>query len=439
MPLIIRALDVLMMVLGGFIALSLRQQIELPIPMPEDLRAYYSLMAAAVVVFLVLSKEVYRSWRGTALPAMLGKIAGTWLMVIGLLLLWLFITKSSDDFSRLWFGLWALVGTLLLWLERLFVYAVLKILRLRGYNHKQVALIGKGSAAERLESRLKNAGWTGFEITQRLAEPSTEALETLALLPLDEIWLAFPLGDPDTLQRVLHGLRHTSASIRFAPDWFTFRLINHGVTTILGVPMLDLSATPLSGTHQLLKALEDRLLSTLILVAISPILLLIAIGVKWSSPGPIFYRQERVGLNNQPFMMLKFRSMPVDTDQKGIAWGGSKDKVHTRFGRFIRKTSLDELPQFFNVLKGDMSIVGPRPERPQFVEQFKEEIPDYMRKHLVKAGITGWAQVNGWRGDTDLEARIEHDLYYIENWSLWFDLRIMALTVVRGFVNQNAY
>ena len=158
-----------------------------------------------------------------------------------------------------------------------------------------------------------------------------------------------------------------------------------------------------------------------------------------SSPGPILYRQERVGLNNQPFMMLKFRSMPVDTDQKGMAWGGSKDKVHTRFGRFIRKTSLDELPQFFNVLKGDMSIVGPRPERPQFVEQFKEEIPDYMRKHLVKAGITGWAQVNGWRGDTDLEARIEHDLYYIENWSIWFDLRIIALTLVRGFVHPNAY
>jgi putative colanic acid biosynthesis UDP-glucose lipid carrier transferase len=131
--------------------------------------------------------------------------------------------------------------------------------------------------------------------------------------------------------------------------------------------------------------------------------------------------------------------MPVDTDQKGVAWGGSRDKVHTRFGRFIRKTSLDELPQFFNVLKGDMSIVGPRPERPQFVEQFKEEIPDYMRKNLVKAGITGWAQVNGWRGDTDLEARIEHDLYYIENWSLWFDLRIIALTLVRGFVHPNAY
>ena len=183
MPLIIRALDVLMMVLGGFIALSLRQQIELPIPMPEDLRAYYSLMAAAVVVFLVLSKEVYRSWRGTALPAMLGKIAGTWLMVIGLLLLWLFITKSSDDFSRLWFGLWALVGTLLLWLERLFVYAVLKILRLRGYNHKQVARIGKALQLNALNQ--------GSRMRAGLDLKSLKGLQSLPRRRLKH-WLLYP-------------------------------------------------------------------------------------------------------------------------------------------------------------------------------------------------------------------------------------------------------
>ena len=153
----------------------------------------------------------------------------------------------------------------------------------------------------------------------------------------------------------------------------------------------------------------------------------------------MFYRQERVGINNKPFHMLKFRTMPVDTEKSGVQWGGSAAKATTRFGQFIRKTSLDELPQFLNVLKGDMSIVGPRPERPMFVEQFKEEIPDYMKKHLVKAGITGWAQVHGWRGDTDLKTRIEYDLYYIENWSLWLDLKIIVMTVFKGFVNKNAY
>ena len=185
--------------------------------------------------------------------------------------------------------------------------------------------------------------------------------------------------------------------------------------------------------------LEFVFLALLILVSLSPLMLLLALGVKLSSPGPVFYRQERVGLNNRPFMMLKFRSMPVDAEAGAIRWGGSARKPATRFGRFLRRTSLDELPQFLNVLKGDMSIVGPRPERPMFVEQFKDEIPDYMRKHLVKAGITGWAQVNGWRGDTDLPTRIEHDLYYIENWSLWLDLKIIALTLFRGFVHPNAY
>ncbi|HEC05861.1 MAG TPA: exopolysaccharide biosynthesis polyprenyl glycosylphosphotransferase, partial [Thiolapillus brandeum] len=171
----------------------------------------------------------------------------------------------------------------------------------------------------------------------------------------------------------------------------------------------------------------------------SPLMIVLAIGVKVSSPGPVFYRQERVGRNGKPFEMLKFRSMPIDTEKNGVQWGGSKDKANTAFGAFIRKVSLDELPQFFNVLIGDMSIVGPRPERTIFVEKFKDEIPDYMKKHMVKAGITGWAQINGWRGDTDLAKRIECDLYYIENWSLWFDLKIIFLTLFKGFVHKNAY
>ena len=173
---------------------------------------------------------------------------------------------------------------------------------------------------------------------------------------------------------------------------------------------------------------------------ISPLMLVIAIMIKLDSPGPVIYRQERVSWNGRRFKILKFRSMPVNVDEKtgGPVWGHAQQKQPTTVGRFLRKTSLDELPQFFNVLKGDMSIVGPRPERPVFVEKFKSDIPSYMQKHLVKAGITGWAQINGWRGDTSLVKRIEYDLWYIENWSLWLDLKIIFWTLVRGVVNKNA-
>ena len=191
--------------------------------------------------------------------------------------------------------------------------------------------------------------------------------------------------------------------------------------------------------YKSLKRTEDIVVATIILILISPIMLIVAIGIKASSPGPIFYRQTRVTLHNKEFEMLKFRSMPANTEQNGVQWGGSKSKTNTKFGQFIRATSLDELPQFLNVLKGDMSIVGPRPERDIFIDKFAQEIPNYLDKHEVKAGITGWAQINGWRGDTSLEKRIEFDLYYINNWTLWFDIKIIFLTIFKGFINKNAY
>jgi putative colanic acid biosynthesis UDP-glucose lipid carrier transferase len=184
---------------------------------------------------------------------------------------------------------------------------------------------------------------------------------------------------------------------------------------------------------------EDFVISLVLVVLLSPLYLFLAVMVKLSSPGPVIYRQKRVGWNGEHFDILKFRSMPVNTEKEGVVWGNSAQKTENRFCRWMRKTSLDELPQFFNVLRGDMSIVGPRPERPEFVEKFKDEIPGYMKKHLVKAGITGWAQIHGWRGDTDLKARIEHDLFYIDNWSLMLDLKIIFYTPWRGLINKNAY
>jgi putative colanic acid biosynthesis UDP-glucose lipid carrier transferase len=204
--------------------------------------------------------------------------------------------------------------------------------------------------------------------------------------------------------------------------------------------VINLSASPIVGLKRLLKAAEDYVLATVLLVLASPLLLAIATAVKLTSPGPVLYRQVRLTRDGRPFQMLKFRSMPVRAEaDSGPVWAKPGEQRATAVGAFLRRTSLDELPQLFNVLAGHMSIVGPRPERPVFVERFKHEVPGYMRKHLVKAGITGWAQVNGWRGDTGLAERIEHDLYYIENWSLWLDLKIILLTPLKGLVHQNAY
>ncbi|WP_216261275.1 undecaprenyl-phosphate glucose phosphotransferase [Polynucleobacter sp. UB-Piko-W3] len=431
--------DGLVILVSGLLALNIRQVLNLPIEFPSNLSGYYSLIAVGALLFSTLSGGVYRSWRGALMPAMLARITGRWLLVVGIILLWLFIFKTSSEFSRVWFGVWVSLGVILLWIERLALYVFLRVLRRRGFNLRHVAIIGSGSAAKNLESRISSAGWSGYSLSKVIANTDKAELEQLAKDSVDEIWLALPLGNETAIRDTLHALRHSTASIRFAPDLFTLRLVNHGVSDILGIPMYDLSTSPMTGVNQFLKWCEDKILSSLILLLISPIMLILAIGVKLSSPGPVFYRQERIGLNGATFNMLKFRSMPVDTEKFGVQWGGSAAKATSRFGQLIRKTSLDELPQFLNVLSGDMSIVGPRPERPMFVEQFKEEIPDYMKKHLVKAGITGWAQVNGWRGDTDLATRIEYDLYYIENWSIGLDLKIILLTVFKGFVSKNAY
>ena len=438
-PYLVRLADASMILLAGVLALKIRLVLNVPIDFPVDLSGYYAMGTVAAILFAALPANIYRSWRAAQLPAMLSGVAGRWIAIVSLILLWLFVVKAANDFSRIWFVAWAFTALVLLWLERCAMYLFLRFLRRQGFNLRHIALVGDGPAAKNIKQQLEMSGWSGYTIALSINHIDESSLVQLELAQVDEVWLALPLTDEIVIRKVLHALRHSTASIRFVPDLFALRLINHGVTDVIGIPMFDLSASPMTGVNQLLKWCEDKIISTLILLLISPLMLILAIGVKLSSPGPIFYRQERIGLNNRPFNMLKFRSMPVDTELGGVKWGGSAAKATTPFGQFIRRASLDELPQFLNVLIGDMSIVGPRPERPIFVEQFKEEIPDYMKKHLVKAGITGWAQVHGWRGDTDLKTRIEYDLFYIENWSLWLDIKIIVMTIFKGFVNKNAY
>lgn len=437
---VVKLVDAALILLAAYLALHARRVLDLPTEMPvKFIAGYDGLAVIGALLFSFFSGQVSGSWRGAQMPAMLAKLTARWFVVVSLLLLWLFAFKATQEFSRVWFAVWMALAAVLLWLGRLSIYSALRSMRLRGIGVRHVALVGSDAAIASLQQRMASAGWSGCAVEAVVQNPNdVTALEALANAPLDEVWVMLPLGDAYAIKATLHGLRHSAASIRLVPDLLTLRLINHGVTEVMGVPMYDLSASPMAGASQQLKWLEDKILALFILLAISPVMLAVALGVKLSSPGPVFYRQERVGLNNRSFGMLKFRSMPVDVEKDGVRWGGATDKATTRFGQFIRQTSLDELPQFLNVLWGDMSIVGPRPERPMFVEQFKDEIPDYMKKHLVKAGITGWAQVHGWRGDTDLKTRIEFDLFYIENWSVWLDLKIIFLTVFKGFLNKNA-
>ena len=258
---------------------------------------------------------------------------------------------------------------------------------------------------------------------------------------VDQVWFGYPLQASHRTSGAMDLLRHQPIVMRQVLDLEGLQHSSGSITSILSRPILDIDLTLTDGPlGNLAKGALDKVLAFLILCLIGPLMLVIAFAVKWSSPGPILYRQTRPTWKNKPFEMLKFRSMPVDAEKEtGPRWATPGETRATRVGAFLRATSLDELPQFWNVLMGDMSIVGPRPERPEFVEQFKDEIPQYMKKHRVKAGITGWAQVNGYRGDTDLVQRIENDLVYIRNSSLLFDLKIIFLTLFRGFLNPNAY
>lgn len=271
-------------------------------------------------------------------------------------------------------------------------------------------------------------------------ETPADWLELVARLEVHAMVVALPYRLLGVMEDQLTGIADQVPDIRIIPDMSRFTRFASGIALVDGRPVISINESPLAGVGRLIKRAVDILGAVTGLVLFGPVMAVIAILVPLSSPGPVLYRQERMGLDGNSFWILKFRSMPVDAEKKtGAVWAKPTDNRATWLGRVLRASSLDELPQFWNVLRGDMSLVGPRPERPVFVDQFRREIPGYMLRHKVKAGITGWAQVNGWRGDTSLEKRIECDLFYIQNWSVWLDLRIIFLTVFRGFLNKNAY
>jgi len=358
-------------------------------------------------------------------------------------------------YSRLvtvYFG--TLAGVLLV-AGRVLVRSGFRALRARGLNLRQVLIVGEGNAVESLIQRFERFPELGLRVvgvvthedspvTNVSGKPVLGHFEHIAELithtKADEILIALPWAQQHEVARILELLKDETIDVRLVPDLHAYVTLGCEVEDFDGVPVVRLNDSPLIGWYAAGKRVIDIVVALTALIILSPLLLLLAILVKLTSPGPVLYAQERMGLDGRTFHMLKFRSMRVDAEvQTGAVWAQKEDNRRTVFGTLLRKTSLDELPQLWNVLLGEMSLVGPRPERPVFVDQFRKEIPHYMLRHKVKAGITGWAQVNGWRGNTSLRRRIECDLYYIQNWSYALDLKILTLTLWKGFVNKNAY
>lgn len=401
-----------------------------------DFQRYFSLVILTAFFYLMFSKQTYLSWRSTSLLELFGKIIASWATTVILLIVWLVASKTTELYSRIWISLWIVQALFLLIFIRIVAYKILRKLRASGINLRHIAIVGSGETAKELISRVDESGWAGYRVSCHILVPDVHNIKKLANKPLDEIWLAPEEDSSLTLHELVNCLDHSTAIVRIAPDLLSLRLINHGFSEVLGVQMIDIHGRPMSDFGGLLKIIFDYSISLTLLICLFPIMSLIGIGVKLNSTGPIFYRQNRVGWNGAIFQILKFRSMPDDIESNGIKWGESDNKTVDKFSKFLRLTNLDELPQLINVIKGEMSLVGPRPERPEFVEVFKDKIPHYMKKHLVKAGITGWAQIHGWRGDTSLQKRLDYDLYYVENWSIFLDIKILLATMFLGLNNK---
>ena len=372
-----------------------------------------------------------------------------------LLLAVLYMIKLMD-FSRHVIFIFYVVNICMEILSRTLIRVGLRKMRASGYNQKHILLVGYSRACEEYIDRiLANPQW-GYQIRGILDDNVAAGTEykgikvlgrianLMVILPqnhLDEIAITLGLSEYFRLEEIVALCEKSGVHTKFIPDYNRIIPTKPYTEDILGLPVINIRYVPLTNTfNALVKRIMDIFGAIAAIVLFSPIMLFSVIMIKLTSPGPLIYKQERVGLHNRTFMMYKFRSMEVQPpEEEKKAWTVKNDPRVTNFGKFMRKTSIDELPQLFNVLKGEMSLVGPRPERPFFVEKFREEIPRYMIKHQVRPGLTGWAQVNGYRGNTSIRKRIEYDLYYIENWTIGLDVKILILTFFKGFVNKNAY
>lgn len=426
-----------------------------PVQLP-GFRFYASLTPVVAVVWLVVftSRGIYQSRRMVRLLRDFQDI----LHAHGIaLLLFIAFTYFADQYqhSRLMVAYFAILAGLAICASRAVVRIALRQIRRRGFNLRHLLIVGEGKSVRAVVDRTRHFPELGLRVAGVITHEDSPA-RTVQGAPVlghfgdvqqivrqsraDELLIALPQSQHGQLERLLNLLRDETIDIRVVPDVQSYVILGCEAEDFDGLPVVRINDSPLHGMAAMAKRTVDIVGSSLALILLFPVMAAISVLVKVTSSGPIFFGQERMGLDGKTFRMYKFRSMRVDAERiSGAVWCQAEDDRRTRFGTFLRKTSLDELPQFWNVLCGDMSLVGPRPERPVFVHKFRDEIPHYMLRHKVKSGITGWAQIHGWRGNTSLDRRIECDLFYIRNWSLALDVRILLLTFWKGFVNKNAY
>ena len=419
---------------------------------------YIKFLAYIIPVYLALYAifHLYQPKRVMGRRLEIANIVKANLVGLALHVAILYILRYEHFSRQILFAWFPIINTAGMVLERILARCALRYARRSGFNQKHILVVGYSRAAEGFITRVwANPQW-GYKI-QGILDDTLEKGACYKKIPvigtlndlepllagnqLDEIVITLSLNEYSKLERIVTVCEKSGVHTKFVPDYNNIIPTKPYTEDLLGMPVVHIRHVPLLGLgNRLMKRTMDIVGSLLAIILFSPVMLVTAVLIKATSKGPLIYCQERVGLHNRPFKMYKFRSMEVQKPQdEKSKWTTPGDPRVTKVGKVIRKTSIDELPQLFNVLKGEMSLVGPRPERPFFVEKFKEEIPRYMIKHQVRPGITGWAQVNGYRGDTSIRKRIDCDLYYIENWTLGFDFKILVLTVFKGFINKNAY
>ncbi|MDR5813681.1 MULTISPECIES: undecaprenyl-phosphate glucose phosphotransferase [unclassified Caballeronia] len=465
-----RCLDVSLIVAGGLIAHSMRFA-TLDI---SDIERLLTAFNCVLALLLFPAFGVYDTWRGKPLPVMLARVTLAWMAVVAAGLLLAFTLHRMDSVSRLWFAYSTVITGALIIGIKCAVYSSLRAMRGRGLNQRSVAIVGAQGFARTLLAHLSSTPEQGFTPVCLLDTTGDEELHATGVrhaptsaigtggsrLPvlndfdelvakvraeeINEVWLALPLSQEHTIYRFVHALRHDFVNLRLIPDTRSISLFNHSMTDVAGLATINLTTSPVSTLRMWPKLLFDRLFAATALLALSPLLIGIAIAVKSTSKGPVFFTQKRKGADGRPFPIYKFRSMAVHKETTGhVTQATRNDPRVTKVGAFLRRTSLDELPQFLNVLFGHMSVVGPRPHALEHDDLYKDLVYGYMFRYRIKPGITGWAQVNGYRGATEkvekMQSRVKFDLFYIHNWSFWFDVKIVAMTMFKGFIGRNAY
>ncbi|CAB3750748.1 undecaprenyl-phosphate glucose phosphotransferase [Paraburkholderia humisilvae] len=468
-----RIIDIAMVALGAMIAAAVHVG---HFTWLDDMQSISLTFDSLLVVVFFPALGIYQSWRGKSLYDLLWRVSCGWLMVELTGILMSFSLHRAELLSRLWLGYWAVASVVLLIVTKAVVHTVLRGLRREGFNQKAVAIVGSVPYGKFLIEQMRSRPDAGFKplvvytedgARNRRADDPLDDPQALELEPHDvegvpverdfatlvqtmrrdavrELWMALPMSKERTIHRFVTEFRNDFVNIRFIPDVRSLTLFNQPMVDLLGVPAINLAASPITDLRVLPKRVFDRLFALAALTALSPLMLVIAVLVKLSSPGPVFFRQKRKGIDGNQFEIYKFRSMKMHKEETGkVTQATRRDPRITPVGAFLRRTSLDELPQFINVLKGEMSVVGPRPHALEHDDIYKDLVRGYMHRYRIKPGITGWAQINGYRGETDriekMMGRVKLDLYYMQHWTFWLDMKIVVLTFWKGFVGSNAY